>query len=89
MYGESSLVAAGNTYNPCLILLKKKGYQLRVEDAGERLLWHAQKDASRFMAYTPPELLGIIGLWEEFGTNWNIQQPNLIGELTEELNPPV
>jgi hypothetical protein len=83
MLVPTSVVAAGNTYNPCLLILKNKGYRLWAEDSGERLLWHASKDGHSFMGYSPPELLGIVVLWESFGQNWNQQRPDLIGELTE------
>jgi hypothetical protein len=78
-----SLVAAGNTYNPCLLILRSKGYELWAEESNERLLWNASKDGNFFMAYSPPELLGIVVLWESYGTNWNQQRPNLIAEVTE------
>jgi len=83
MIQSTNLVAAGNTYNPCLLLLRDKGYQLSAEESGERLLWNARKGDHAFMAYSPPELLGIVVLWESFGEDWNKQYPNLIGELCE------
>jgi len=78
---QTGLIAAGNTYNPCLLLLRDKGYQLSAEESGERLLWNASRDNHSFTAYSPPELLGIVVLWENFGDHWNRQDPNLIGEL--------
>jgi hypothetical protein len=82
----SSLVAAGNTYNPCLLVAKSKGYRLWAEQSGERLLWNASKDGRFFTGYSPPELLGVIVLWENFGHDWNRQQPDLISELTEKAS---
>jgi hypothetical protein len=78
----TSLVAAGNTYNPCLLILTQKGYRLWVEEGEECLLWNAEKAGQSFMAYSPPELLGIVILWEELGENWNRQHPDLISELS-------
>jgi hypothetical protein len=78
-----NIVAAGNTYNPCLLLLQRKGYQLYAEESGERLLWMASKDDSSFLAYSPPELLGVVVLGEIFGQEWNQQKPNLLGEVLE------
>lgn len=83
MTESESIVAAGNTYNPCLLILRGKGYELSAEESGERLLWNAKKDSHSFMGYSPPELLGIVVLWESYGTNWNQQRPDLIGEITE------
>lgn len=79
-----SLVAAGNTYNPCLLLLREKSYILQVEEGDDRLIWTATKGEHSFTGYTPPELLGIVVLWERFGNDWNRQQPNILGELTDQ-----
>ena len=78
-----NLVAAGNTYNPALIVLRQKGYQLQAEDddAGKRVLWMASKGEDSFLAYSPPELLGIVVLGESLGRDWNQQEPNLLGDL--------
>lgn len=83
MREPTSLVAAGNTYNPCLLLLRDKGYHLWAEESDDRMLWNASKNEHQFMAYSPPELLGIVVLWESFGEGWNQQHPNLIGEVLE------
>lgn len=77
------IVAAGNTYNPCLLILRSMGYKLWAEESNERLLWNADKDGHSFTGYSPPELLGIVVLWESYGSNWNQQRPDLIGEITE------
>lgn len=81
-----NIVAAGNTYNPCLLLLQGKGYQLQAEESGERVLWMARKDDNSFLAYSPPELLGLVILGESFGAEWNRQQPNLLGEVLEQAS---
>ena len=86
MEAPVSLVAAGNTYNPCLLLLQGKGYQLRAEESGERVLWMASKEGHSFLAYSPPELLGIVVLWENLGSGWNQQHPNLIGEILDQAS---
>ena len=83
---ESSLVAAGNTYNPSLIVLQKKGYELWLERGAEDgTLWHARKGDQSFLAYTGPELLGLVVLWEELGQNWNQQVPDIYGDLVERM----
>ena len=79
------MIAAGNTYNPCLLILRTKGYELSAEESGERLLWNASKNDNSFTGFSPPELLGIVVLWENFGNEWNQQQPDLIGEITERM----
>ncbi len=82
------LVAWGNTYNPSLLVLRQKGYQLRAETAsdGKNVLWTALKDEDSFSAHSPPELLGIVVLWETFGADWNQQAPNLLAELLNSTN---
>ncbi len=79
------LVAAGNTYNPCLLVIRGKGYELSVTESAERTFWHANKLGICFLAYSPPELLGIVTLWESLGHNWNQQVPNIIGEITKAM----
>jgi hypothetical protein len=81
----SSLVAAGNTYNPSLLVLRDKGYDLWLEQGEERLLWCARKGDQNFLAYSGPELLGLVALWEHLGENWNQQSPDLFGELIDRI----
>lgn len=78
---HNSLIAAGNTYNPCLIILKSKGYSIWAEESDENVLWSASRNGNRLSGYSPPELLGIVVLWETYGENWNQQQPNVIAEV--------
>ena len=82
---ESSLVAAGNTYNPSLIVLRKKGYELWLEKGEDGNLWCAKKGDQSFLAYTGPELLGLVVLWEEFGSNWNQQEPDIYEDLIDRM----
>jgi hypothetical protein len=82
---ETSLVASGNTYNPSLIVLRKKGYELWLEKGKDDNLSCAKKGHQQFLAYTGPELLGVVTLWENFGENWNQQQPDVYGELIEKM----
>jgi hypothetical protein len=81
-----NIVAAGNTHNPCLLLLKRKGYQLQAEESGGQVLWTAGKDDNTYLAYSPPELLGIVILGESLGNEWNQQQPNLISDILGEAS---
>ena len=83
---RSSLVASGNTYNPSLIVLRQKGYDLWLEAAEDSSLWCARKGDQSFLAYSGPELLGLVVLWEHLGENWNQQRPDILGELTDKMD---
>jgi hypothetical protein len=83
---RSGLVAAGNTYNPSLIVLREKGYELRLERAEDgSSLWCARKGPQSFMAYSGPELLGLVVLWEHLCEGWNRQKPDIYGELIDKM----
>ncbi len=82
---QSALVASGNTYNPSLIVLRNKGYDLWLEKGDNGSLWCAKKGEHHFLAYSGPELLGLVALWEQFGQDWNQQKPDIYGELIEKL----
>jgi hypothetical protein len=82
---ESCLVASGNTYNPSLIVLRNRGYELWLEKCDDASLWCARKGSQTFLAYTGPELLGLVTLWEELGNNWNQQKPDIYAELLEKV----
>jgi hypothetical protein len=73
----------GQHLNPSLIVLRQKGYDLWLEKAENGSLWCAKKGEQSFMAYTGPELLGLVVLWENLGENWNQQQPDVYGELID------
>lgn len=81
----SCLVASGNTYNPSLIVLGQKGYDVWLEKGDNGSLWCAKKGDQNFLAYTGPELLGLVALWEHLGKDWNQQKPNIYGELVDKL----
>jgi hypothetical protein len=81
----SCLVASGNTYNPCLIVLRHKGYELWLEKGDSGSLWCAKKGDQSFLAYSGPELLGLVALWEHLGQNWNQQQPDIYSELLDKM----
>ena len=82
----NSLVASGNTYNPSLIVLRDKGYDLWLEEGQNGSLWCAKKGDQTFLAYSGPELLGLAVLWETLGPNWNQQQPDVYNELIEKMD---
>ena len=83
---ESCLAASGNTYNPCLIVLRQKGYEVWLEKGDNGSLWCAKKAGQSFLAYTGPELLGLATLWENLGKNWNQQEPDIYGELIDRID---
>lgn len=80
-----SIVAAGNTYNSCLLILRSKGFRVWAEEGIETLLWNAEKKGCTLLAYSPPELLGMATLWETYGENWNQQEPDCLGEIMENM----
>jgi len=80
---QTSLVASGNTYNPSLIVLRDKGYELWLERGADGTLWCARKGDQNFLAYSGPELLGLVVLWEHLGENWNQQSPEVYSELID------
>jgi hypothetical protein len=82
---QASLVASGNTNNPSLFVLRKKGYELSLEKGTNETLWCARKNNQSFLAYTGPELLGLVVLWEHLGSAWNQQQPDIYNELLEQM----
>ena len=81
----TSLVASGNTYNPCLLVLRRKGYDLWLEEGDGAHLWCARKGKHSFMGYTAPELLGLVTLFEELGKDWNQQEPDIYEELLDQM----
>lgn len=79
------ITAAGNTGNPCLLILRSEGYHLWLEPRVQGSLWCASKDGVSFSADSGPELLGIVMLWQRFGPDWNQQKPNIYSELVDEM----
>jgi len=76
---------AGNTYPRSLMVLHKKGYELRNwcvcsvdennKETYEQDTYEALKDGKLFSALTPVELLGLVALWEARGDSWrNVSQ---------------
>ena len=76
---------AGNTYNPCLVILQRKGYELssKALDDGS-VMFCAEKDGTRVSGHTPPELLGLVVLGEEFGTSWRQPLPDVLTRVLED-----
>jgi hypothetical protein len=73
-----NLASAGNTGNPCLFILRNKGYEVKlVNIADERCLYVGFKQGRRFVGDSALELLGLVTLWEHFGDDWRAQSANL------------
>jgi hypothetical protein len=84
MKSRFNLIVAGNTTNPSLIVLRSKGYKLRIEqEKNGQTCYVATKDGQSFLAYSGPELLGLVALWENLGDDWNRQKPDVLGEILE------
>jgi hypothetical protein len=67
------LADAMNTWNSALVVLRRKGYQLYIyPDEREGYLgdYWAIKDQRDFIAKDPLRLLGLVGIWEYFGDQW-------------------
>jgi hypothetical protein len=82
---DACLVASGNTYNPSLIVLRDKGYAVWLEKGESGSLWCASKGDQSFLAYSGPELLGLVVLWEHLGDKWNQQVPDVYSELLDKM----
>ncbi|QDT88285.1 hypothetical protein MalM14_59820 [Gimesia chilikensis] len=78
---QFGISSAGNTHNPCLIILREKGYELWLEWREIGSLFCARKDGLKFKGTSGSELLGIVSLWEHFGNDWDRQAPNVRDEL--------
>src|SRR5207248_8218919 len=61
------------------------GYELWLEKGENGSLWCARKGDKSFLAYTGPELLGLVVLWEQLGESWNQQTPDIYSELIEKM----
>jgi hypothetical protein len=83
-----NLASSTNTTNPCLFVLRKKGYGLEIIDTGERCFYIAMKGEShRFVGDSAPELLGLVTLWEELGDCWMEMiptMPDIVGDVIVE-----
>lgn len=89
-----------NVWNTCLLILRQRGFALRVE--GELgadgcyptdALWTAKKDGFYFCADNPIELLGLVAVYdyvrprEDLPYWWQVEGPDLYTELMEAAFP--
>lgn len=80
------LSSAASTTNPCLLLVRDKGFRLRMtrerRPGGRvRCIYIAEKEELRFAADSGPELLGLVALWESYGAHWNRQEPDVFDNI--------
>ena len=84
---------AGNTWNPALNVLRKKGYKLWIEpdkdETDPYTDWRAEKDGRRFSATDPNILLGLVAMQELRGDDWRHQESDtdIYAELYSEAYP--
>ena len=82
------------THNPALIILSEKGYRISISDESDEgpPTFVATSTGRRFAAGGGAELLGLVTIWEHFGENWNVKEPDIMGEAlsTNEIDeqPP-
>jgi hypothetical protein len=94
------LASHSNVYNACLLILRRRGFALRV--AGERTpdgcyppnaLWIAEKDGFSFCGDNPIELLGLVAVYDHMQPEedrsywWRLEGPDLWTELMEAAFP--
>ena len=61
----ASLSSALNVYNTCLLILRRRGYELWIKEINpETIMWFAKKKEYDFAAYSPIELLGLVSIYE-------------------------
>jgi hypothetical protein len=88
-----SISSAGNTENPCLLVLRDKGYRFEIfcKDPppadSPACIYVAHQGDRRFSGNSAAELLGLVALWEHFGDDWNRQQPDVMTEAIVLVSP--
>jgi hypothetical protein len=96
------LSSHANVYNTCLLILRERGYKLRVEGEqdGEGMIiptslnWVAIDDGYQMNADNPIELLGLVTIYElrKAGPDpkpywWNVSGPDIYDELMDHAFP--
>lgn len=89
-----------NVYNTCLLILRQRGFTLRVhgEMTPERCyppdaLWVAEKEGFHFCGNNPIELLGLVAVYDQIHPNrdspywWHVTGPDIWTELMEAAFP--
>lgn len=71
------IAEAGNTENPCFLVIESKGYALSVRHYSEDpddIDFIAEKNGNKFIAESGPSLLGLIAMWENRGDDWQTRE---------------
>lgn len=79
---------APNTENPCMLVLRARGYTLRQWFVRDKEGEHDQhfeaiKEGRRFVGESGEEVLGLIAMWEVRGDDWRTtdDEPEIVDEL--------
>ena len=64
---QPTLCAAANVEVPAYLVLRQKAYTVTAPGNDG---WYAEKGSLRFQAESLIELLGLVSMYEERGTNW-------------------
>lgn len=97
----SRLSSNANVYNPCLRIIREKGYKLdlqgELDEEGiiipESMIWIAEKGEFDFLADTPIELLGLVSIHETVNPKnseaywWFVEGEDIYDELIEKAFP--
>ena len=78
------IAAAGNAEVPAYLALKAKGYVVeRSVGDDDAEAWWARKDGLEFIAGGPIELLGVVGVYESRGENWQATDSEIESFLSQ------
>lgn len=84
------LAEAMNTYNPALLEIKRRGYEISLELTDDGLTistWKAMKNNIEVFGFNPLSLLGLIVIADQYGENWRqVDTGNLYDEILEQWN---
>lgn len=78
-----SLAFTYATHNPALLILRSKGYEITISNdaSGDQITYIASAEGRRFGATGGAELLGLVTIWEHYGEEWNVQEPDVMDEI--------
>ncbi|NDV60550.1 hypothetical protein [Bacteroides sp. 519] len=82
------LAEAMNTYNPALLEIKRRGYEISLELTEDGLTistWKAMRNNIEVFGFNPLSLLGLIVIADQYGENWRqVDTGNLYDEILEQ-----
>jgi hypothetical protein len=73
--------------NPSVLILQSKGYTVVIRNHVDirEITYTAYRDDVHLAANSCLELLGLATLWETYGVNWRIQDPDMLTDCIEEV----